>query len=500
MNRRKFLSGSATAVGSLGLGSARLPVAADLEQVTGAKRPNILLLIADQHKRSCMGAAGDAVAVTPHLDALANESVRFTQAYCTNPVCAPSRASMLTGMYSHSLESRGNDKPFGFRHKTVAHDLGSAGYMTAMIGKMHFVDGQTHGFDYHLEFNDWFQQLGPKAKLYVDEVGHTDSGAGSPQIVSLWAGDPWKGERELDDRKGPVAVGRPSKMDEADHFESFVARESVRFLEEYAGENQPFFLISSFLKPHEPFMPATRFAAMFKAEKMKLSPTWHKADEALMPAHVREVMDEKHVTPELKDPGAAKLRMASYYGSLAQADDGIGQILGALERLGLEKDTIVVYTSDHGDMLGDLGLWGKTQFYEGSCGVPLLVRKPGITPGICEKPVSLVSLAATLAEFGRAAQTREMEGKSLAGQVAVPMSGDHEEPVFAEFALGTKSARYMIRKGRWKFAYWVNDVAELYDLQGDPDELKNLAADVTHTDRVAELRRELFAWHAPVET
>ena len=160
---------------------------------------------------------------TPNLDALARESVRFDSVYCSNPVCTPSRASLLTGLYTHHHQSWNNTVPLPPEHKTMAHYFGGAGYLTSLIGKMHFVDAQTHGFDYHLDFNDWFQFLGPKTKLYADELSRANSGSGQPQIDDLWRdkGDPWKGTRQLDDREGPVAVGGVSRMPEQDHFRKF---------------------------------------------------------------------------------------------------------------------------------------------------------------------------------------------------------------------------------------------------------------------------------------
>src|SRR5437763_15704424 len=193
----------------------------------GARPKNVLLLMSDQHRPHALGVDGNPVARTPNLDALARSAVRFDSAYCSNPVCVPSRASLLTGLYTHNHGALNNSIPWPFEKKTIAHYLGRAGYMTGLIGKMHFVDAQTHGFDYHLDFNDWFQYLGPKTQLYADELSRANSGSGLPQIDDLWrdSGDPWKGHRNLDDREGPVATGGISKLPEQDHFESFVARE-----------------------------------------------------------------------------------------------------------------------------------------------------------------------------------------------------------------------------------------------------------------------------------
>jgi choline-sulfatase len=448
-----------------------------------------------------MGIAGDPVAVTPNLDRLARESILFTDAYCTNPVCAPSRASILTGLYTHHLESRGNARPFSPRHKTIADDFSRAGYMTALIGKMHMVDAQTHGFGYKLEFNDWWQYLGPKVHMYADELGVPNSGAGLPQVPDLWLeeGDPWKGHRISDHRLGTVAVGRASLMDERDHFESFVARESIRFLEDYAQANQPFLLISSFLKPHDPFMPANRFAEMFHPEEMKLSPTWGKADLAHLPRSVRESIETCRWTPELLKAPEARKRMACYYACLAQADDCVGQVLAALSRLGLDRNTIVVYTSDHGEMLGDLGLWNKFQFYEGSCGVPLMIRMPGIAPAVCRQPLSLISLKATLAELCRVPITAPGDGNSFAYLARQPDSPASYGPVFAEYDLGLETAKYMIRKGDLKYTFWVHEIDELYNLRDDPAELHNLAQRPDHRETAEALKQELFAWHRPEE-
>ncbi|MGH9345506.1 MAG: sulfatase family protein, partial [Terriglobia bacterium] len=306
MDRRDFLAGAAVATLSAAVRAGAQPADLDNTQpeLQKGRRPNVLLFMSDQHKSSCMGAAGDPVAVTPNLDAFARESVRFTSVYCTNPVCGPSRASMLTGLFNHHLgDPGGHNYTYAPRYQTMPGRFSRAGYLTGLIGKMHFGDAQLHGFDYQLEFNDWFQYLGPKIKLYADEMGRPGSGAGLPQILGLWdKGDPWKGLREPDGRLGPVAVGRPSVMEEEDHFESFVADETVHFLETYAEGDQPFFLVSSFLKPHDPFMPAKRFAEMFPPEQMKLSPTWGKADLDNIPRRVRVAIESCHYTPELLKP------------------------------------------------------------------------------------------------------------------------------------------------------------------------------------------------------
>jgi choline-sulfatase len=501
MDRRKFLASAAAATLWDSAGSpSRAAAQQSVRQTTASgagKRPNVLLIMADQHKRSCMGVYGDPVAKTPNLDQLASGSVRFTNAYCNNPVCTPSRASMLTGLYSHHLEAQSNVTPFLPTHPTMAHHFNRAGYFSALIGKMHFVDAQTHGFEYRLDFNDWLQYLGPKAQIYADELGQRNSGSGLPQIDDLWRDedDPWRGHRTQDNRQGSVAVGRVSRFAEQDHFESFVARESVRFLRNFGKTGQPFFLISSFLKPHDPFMPAARFMDLFRPEDMRLPRSNGKADKSKLPKEVARAIEFNAPTPELRDPAEALKRIACYYANLAQMDDCLGRLIRALQELNLGNDTIICYTSDHGEMLGDLGLWQKFQFYEGSCGVPLLIRVPGRAPGVCDAPVSLISLSATLTELSGVEQTEPNDGFSLTPWLAEPRSRRDSGPVFAEYGLGSKQPKSMIRVGQWKYTYWARDIAELYDLQSDPDELQNLAGQPKYAAKASELRAQLLAWN-----
>ena len=460
---------------------------------------NVLLLMSDQHSRRILGIEGDPLARTPNLDALALTGVRFSNAYCTNPVCVPSRASILTGLYTHNHGTWNNATAWPFETKTLAHHFSTAGYVTGLVGKMHFVDAQTHGFDYHLDFNDWFQYLGSKTKIWADELGRANSCAGMPQIDDLWSdsGDPWSGVREKDQRKGSVAVGGPSLLAELDHFESFVSRESIRFLKNF-GKRQPFFLISSFLKPHDPFTPPARFARMFPAARIPMPRTWNKADLNNVPREIRSRIELDRPTPELKDPPMARLRRAMYYANLAFMDERAGEILRTLDELGLTQDTIVLYSSDHGEMLGEHNLWAKFVFYEPSVGVPLILRVPGLVQQseVSHTPVSLVQLLATLCELCGVATPSGLDSESFVPLLHEP-SARKDTSVFSEYNLNTPNAKSMIRRGDWKYCYYINDTPELYNLRDDPDELNNLAQSSEYREKHEELKARLFAWHRP---
>jgi choline-sulfatase len=223
-----------------------------------------------------------------------------------------------------------------------------------------------------------------------------------------------------------------------------------------------------------------------------------KLDE--VPAAVRRSIEHNTPTPELHNIEAAQRRIAYYYANLAQMDDCAGTILRALRELDLEKDTVVVYTSDHGEMLGEHGLWQKFQFYESSCGIPLIIRAPGLSPEgkVSNGPVSLVSLLPTLAELCDVPTASNLDGTSFAAQVRNPELKS-TAPIFSEYDLQTPRAKYMIREGDLKYTFWTHDMPELYDLRRDPKEMRNLAMKPEFRSRAEELKAKLFAWYKPPE-
>lgn len=203
---------------------------------------------------------------------------------------------------------------------------------------------------------------------------------------------------------------------------------------------------------------------------------------------------------ELKDADGAKLRTAMYYANLAEMDNGVGQVLTALRELGLEDDTIVLYTSDHGEMLGEHGLWHKFVFYEPSVAVPLMFRVPGLTQaGARSKThVSLTQVMPTLLDLCGLPVPSGLDGGSMVADLREP-GRTRDTAVFSEFNLGNAAAKYMIRRGDYKLNYYVNDMSELFNLKEDPKEMTNLALLPQHKDKVEDLKSQLFAWHTPPE-
>jgi choline-sulfatase len=463
----------------------------------GPRPKNVLVLMSDQHHPRAMSCLGDPHVRTPNLDALVAGGTSFHSMYCSNPVCGPSRASFLTGLYTHHHRVVHNDVPWRADLQTVAHYFSRAGYLSAIIGKAHFADGQTHGFDYKLDFNEWFQYLGPKTQLYADELPTTNGGCGFPEVFSEWEkGDPW-----APTRKEASAIysrtGRPSPMPEEDHQESWVARESVRFIKNYAGK-RPLFLIASFLKPHNPFTPPPRFVDPDWQKNMLLPDTYGKVDLASVPEYIRNRIT--NTEPLLKDPGNARLRLAMYNACISYMDHCVGQVMDALKAAGILDDTIVVYTADHGEMRGEHGLWDKFVFYESSAGVPCVVRAPGVTTAgaVCQSPVSQVALVATLLDLCGLPVRSGLDEPSLVPFLRDP-GREQDRPVYSEFSIGGRSEKYMIRDGDWKYCYYMGDIPELYNLREDPLEMKNLATKNLagangHRETAGRLQKQLLTW------
>jgi len=424
--------------------------------------PNVLLLMVDQLAAAWLPAYGHRVVRAPHLDALAAESVVFDSAYCASPLCQPSRAAMLSGALPSRTGVFDNAAEMPASLPTVAHRLRLAGYRTCLAGKMHFVGpDQLHGFEERLTTD-----------VYPADLDWTPDWRRALE-------DPLPWYHTMEPVLTPAVARASMNLD----YDDEVAFHSVRKLHDLAreGTERPFFLVVSFTSPHDPWE--------LRAEH------WERYDQAeIDPPAVPAIPLER------ADPHSRRLRAMygadraaldedrirharhAYYAAISYVDDRIGEVLGALRDTGLDERTAVVFTSDHGEMLGERGLWFKMAFFESAARVPLLLRAPGLPGGArVGEPVSQLDVAPTLAALSGAEGDGDADGVSLLSLAADPSAARRPGAVAGEYlAEGVTAPAVMLRRGPHKFIHCPGDPDQLYDLEADPAELANLADDPGH--------------------
>jgi choline-sulfatase len=439
--------------------------------------PNcFLVLMADQLAAAWLPIYGHPVVQTPHLSALARGATVFDSAYCAYPLCAPSRAAMLTGRLASAVDVYDNAAELRAGAPTLAHALRAAGYHTAVAGKMHFVGhDQLHGFEERLTTD-----------IYPADVDWTPDWS-RPLDQPL----PWYHTMESVLNPGVCAASMQTDYDQE------VAFHAVRKLYEIARHraDQPFFLFVSFTNPHDPWEIPARHWARYRHEQID-DPAVGSLPLDQVDPHSRRLraicqVDEAGLTPE-------QIRRArhGYYAAISYLDERIGEVLGALCDAGLQDRTTVLFTADHGEMLGERGLWYKMSFLEQSARVPLIVRRPGQDSRgrRVPEPVSLIDLAPTLLELaglGTDAIAGEGDGVSVAGSVT-GAGPPPRHPVVSEYhAEGVQAPSAMVRAGQHKLIASLEDPDLLYDLRDDPRELHDLVRTGGQEPTVAALHEQL---------
>ncbi len=431
-------------------------------------KPNILFIISDQHQKVVTGCYGNDLVRTPNIDALAADGMTFDQAYCQAPLCGPSRSSVMTGTFPHTCNAFGHGESF------VLHDLptlGSifrdAGYVTGSFGKVHIrgeeKNGRDLGFDerYLRYLTYWWQD-------YIDEIGKEN-------VDKYWCPH----------HKAGLALNpnnEPIELEEELIYDSLVGKRTVQFLEEHREE--PFCLWVGLEKPHPEWYAPAEYHAMYNPDDMPIPETFAEPFGEGLPLIIRETnFNAKHYPQE-----DVRHMTAAYYANVSYMDDVLGRILSAVDRFGLRENTIVVYTSDHGEMLFDHGLVQKHCFFEAAVAVPLLIRAPGVTPAgsRCSVLAGLTDLIPTFCELTGTPAPAGLEGRSLAPFLAGQDETDPDHAVFSEFYSKGAPER-MIRTRDWKYIYTHSDLPQLYSVADDPLEQHNVAA----LPEFAQVRNEL---------
>ncbi len=464
MNRRDFLRSSTWAAAAPSVAPPK------------GRQLNVLFLMSDQHQRAASGCYGSREAKTPHIDQIAANGVRFDRAYCQAPVCVPSRGSFITGQYAHTHGARILADALPAEARTVAHFFAERGYATGAIGKMHFVDeSRRHGFDHRLHEGDFARTLTQEERAAFRR-----------------------------DQGGAEGVeGRPSRLPARFFQDNYYADETVKFLRE--NRNRRFCLWSSFFMPHTPLAPMRQFFEMYDPASLTLP---RRSGEELLNGFEGHLIRARERGWYEQTDDQLRRSITGYYGNLSQMDSCVGRVYDTLRELGLDKNTIVVYTSDHGEMAGAHRMWTKHNMYEPSVGVPLLISLPDRLPRGTSKGelIEQIDLFPTLAELCGYAPPKEIPGRSFAALL------ENRRYTAREFAYSeyyfchnvfTRDDRYvgkppilMVRTDRWKLNYLSWSRSELYAVRDDPGETRNLIDDTAQAGVVRELTaiaRRMFA-------
>lgn len=451
------------------------------------ERPNIVLIMTDMHRQDALGCYGNRVIRTPNLDGIAERGARFTRCYVQSPACMPSRATIMTGKYPHSHGVTRNLKGLPSCQTTFMDLLSRAGYHTAAVGKMHMMPKYgPFGFGY-LDIVDGKRcarhPYNDNYTIYLERIGKD-------------------GLERLPPRR-TIYDAYTSPIGMEDYIDSYIGRKAIRYLKEVRRE--PFFLWISFSGPHFPFDPPVPYDRMYDPREVEPP----RID-------VVDLREKRRLHPEFAGLGEEVLApenlrraIAHYYGCISLIDHWVGRILRTFEEEGIEDRTIVVFTSDHGALLGEHGLaWhGLKAMYDEQVRVPLIMRGPGIPSGtVMDALVESLDLTATFLEWAGVEEHPGMAGGSL-----IPIVRD-EDPrgrrtvhcegcVFEyplkdgeEIFLGTER-RIMHLEGKWKYIYSdEEEYQELYNLKEDPEEKENLAGEKGYSDLIAKFKEDILKW------
>ena len=448
-------------------------------------RPNVLIVMVDQLNGTLFPDGPANWLRTPALKDLAARSARFVNAYTASPLCAPGRASFMSGQMPRRTRVYDNAAEFASAIPTYAHHLRRAGYATSLSGKMHFVGpDQLHGFEerlttdiYPADFG-WtpdFRKPGERIDWWYHNMGSV-TGAGVAEITN---------QMEYDD--------------EVAHFAEAKLYDLAR-----GRDDRPWCLTVSFTHPHDPYVARRRFWDLYD-DCDHLEPEVPAIPFEEQDAHSQRIFRANDwLSYKITTEHIRRSRRA-YFANISYLDEKIGRLLDVLERCRMAENTVIVFVSDHGDMLGERGLWFKMSFYEGSSRVPLMIAGPGIRVGRIDVPISTVDVCPTLAELAGVSLDEIAPWTDGESVVGLANGGERTAPVAIEYAAEASYAPMVsLRSGRWKYNRCVLDPDQLFDLENDPHELTNLAGSPAHADVLdslkaqSEARWDLGAYDAEV--
>jgi choline-sulfatase len=433
------------------------------------KPMNLVYIMADQHNRRILGCYGNPVVQTPNLDALAARGVRFTNAYTNCPICVPARASFATGRYVHQIGYWDNGTPYDGRVPSWGDRLVRQGHHVTTIGKLHYRgENDDTGF--------------PDQRLPM----HVHKGEGD---IYGMVRNPV--QRVPGSRRRILNAG-PGESDYT-HYDRAITEASVRWLHEESSQyDEPWALFVSLTCPHPPLKAPQDFFDRYPLDTIALPASFTRQGRSAHPA--MEALRYRNELDEELDEATLRRAIATYYGLCSFMDANVGQVLRAIDDAGLREQTRVIYTSDHGEMMGEHGMWGKSAMYEASVGVPFIMAGPDLPAGsVIHKNISLIDSFPTILDAVGAHLTPE--DADLPGVSLWPLAQGEAMPqrtIFSEYhAAGSPTGVFMIRGDRYKYVHYVGLPPQLFDLNADPQESRDLAADPQYAPVLAECEREL---------
>ncbi len=435
-------------------------------------KPNILIFMVDQLNGTLFPDGPVDWLHVPNLRKLAARSTRFQNAYTASPLCAPGRAAFMTGQLPSQTGVYDNAAEFASSIPTYAHHLRRAGYQTCLSGKMHFVGSdQLHGFEERLTTD-----------VYPPDFGWTPDYRKPGERIEWWYHN-----------LGSVTGAGVAEITNQLEYDDEVAYHATRKIYDLGRghDDRPWALTVSFTHPHDPYVARKKYWDLYE-DCNHLQPEINPIPYEDHDPHSKRIFDANDwrsydLTPEM----VARSRRA-YFANVSYLDDKIGEVLHALEAT--RQEAIILFVSDHGDMLGERGLWFKMSFYEGSARVPLMISSPDMTPGLVTTPVSNIDVCPTLCDL--AGVSMEEVAPWTSGQTLVPLGqgGARSEPVAMEYAAEASYAPMVsLRYGKWKFNRCTLDPDQLFDLEADPHELTNLAEVPAHAGTLAQLQAKAEA-------
>jgi choline-sulfatase len=459
--------------------SVLVNVAVAAAPASQSARPNVLVIMTDEHNASVLGCYGNKIVRTPNMDRLASHGVLFEAAYTNSPLCVPSRLSFTSGKYVSRVGAWNNGcKLPSDKFPSIAHIMNDAGYQSYLCGKMHYDRNDRYGFT------------------------DTGRGIGSNHDIKTLGGH----RRDPDDlaakaKGGGAESGRFSDFHAGDEspvmrHDRAVTAGAVEFFSNRNASDKPFFLLVGYLAPHFPLIVPEKYVAPYRGRvPMPVIPPGYIDLLPLNYRHLRAGFNMMDVPPDKVREGREL-----YYGLTSWVDNEVGRVLSSLDESGLGENTVIIYTADHGENMGEHGLWWKNCVFDTAARVPLIVSYPQRWTGGQRRSgaCSLVDVVQTIAELGGARVPNDWNGDSLCGYMDRPEAAWKDRAVTEYWAHNIASGYAMIRLGHYKYVYHTTPDAkhpaqrELYDLTADPGELTNLAGKPEQSERLSQMHAALI--------